>query len=146
MAAGMTTSPEKATALESAGMTTSPQKSTAAFASVSLVSHAITVQRNGRAVVKLSCRGTVKCAGSLKLTAKTRPRKKHHPDKIEIITISKFAVAPDTTAMIELKPNAAGRSLLKAAHGRLSASLTIMETSLAPSHIDKQSVRLTQRR
>jgi hypothetical protein len=146
MAAGTTTSPEKATAPESAGMTKSPQKSTAAFASVSLVSHVITVQRNGRAAVKLSCMGKVKCAGSLKLTTKTRPRKKRHPGKTEIIAISKFAVAPDTTAIIELKLNAAGRSLLKAAHGRLGASLTVMESSPAPSHIDKQSVRLTQRR
>jgi hypothetical protein len=146
MAAGMTTSPEKTTAPESAGMATSPEKTTAPFASVSLVSRAITVQRNGRAAVKLSCRGTVKCAGILKLTVKTRSRKKRHPGNTEIIAISKFAVAPHTTAMIELKLNRAGRSLLKAAHGRLSASLTIMEASPAPSHIDKQSVRLTQRR
>jgi hypothetical protein len=138
MAAGMTTPPAK---------TTAPfMKTTAPFPSVSLVSRAITVQRNGRAAVKLFCRGTVKCAGSLRLTAKTRPRKKRHPGKTEIIAISKFAVAPDTTAIIELKLNAAGRSLLKAAHGRLSASLTVMETSPVPSHINKQSVRLTQRR
>ena len=67
--------------------------------------------RNGRAAVKLSCRGTVKCAGSLRLATKTRPLKKRHPGKTEIIAISKFAVAPDTTAIIELKLNAAGRSL-----------------------------------
>ncbi len=152
MAAGMTTSPEKTTEDESGtrplapGMTTSPEKTTALSASVSLVSRAITVQRNGRAAVKLSCTGTVKCVGSLELTTKTRPRKKRHPGKTEIIAISKFAVAPDTTAIIELKLNAAGRSLLKAAHGRLSASLTVMETSPAPSHIDKQSVRLSQPR
>jgi hypothetical protein len=148
MAAGMTTSPEKTTApfANVSLMTTPPEKATAPFANVSLVSPAITVQRNGRAAVKLSCTGTVKCAGSLKLTTKTRPRKRRHPGKTEIIAISKFAVAPDTTAMIELKLNAAGRSLLKAAHGRLSASLTVTETSPAPSHINKQSVRLTQRR
>ncbi len=152
MAAGMTPSPEKTTEDESGtqlmapGITTAPKKTTAPFASVSLVSPAITVQRNGRAAVKLSCRGTVKCAGSLRLATKTRARKKRHPGKTEIIAISKFAVAPDTTAIIELKLNAAGRSLLKAAHGRLGASLTVMETSPTPSHIDKQSVRLTQRR
>jgi hypothetical protein len=128
------------------GITTAPKKTTAPFASVSLVSPAIAVQRNGRAAIKLSCRGTVKCAGSLRLATKTRPREKRHPGKTEIIAISKFAVAPDTTAIIELKLNAAGRSLLKAAHGRLGASLTVMETSPTPSHIDKQSVRLTQRR
>ncbi len=152
MAAGMTPSPEKTTEDESgtrlmpAGMTTAPKKTTAPFASVSLVSRAITVQRNGRAAVKLSCKGTVKCAGSLKLTTKTRPRKRRHPGKTEIIATSKFAVAPDTTATIELKLNAAGRSLLKAAHGRLDASLTVVETSPAPAHIDKQNVRFTQRR
>lgn len=152
MAAGMTPSPEKTTEGESgtrlmpAGMTKSPEKTTAPFAHVSLVSHAITVQRNGRAAVKLSCTGTVKCAGSLELTTKMRSRKRRYPGKTEIIAISKFALAPDTTAMIELKLDAAGRFLLKAAHGRLSASLTMMETSPAPSHIAKQSVRLTQRR
>jgi|HubBroStandDraft_6_1064221.scaffolds.fasta_scaffold62365_3 hypothetical protein len=152
MAAGMTPSPEKTTEDESGtqlmapGITTAPKKTTAPFASVSLVSPAIAVQRNGRAAIKLSCRGTVKCAGSLRLATKTRPREKRHPGKTEIIAISKFAVAPDTTAIIELKLNAAGRSLLKAAHGRLGASLTVMETSPTPSHIDKQSVRLTQRR
>jgi hypothetical protein len=152
MAAGMTTSPEKTaegesgTRLTAPGMTRSPEKTTAPFATVSLVSRAITVRRNGRAAVKLSCRGTVKCAGSLKLTIKTRSRKKRHRGKTEIIAISKFAVAPTTTATIELKLNAAGRSLLKAAHGRLSASLTVTETSPPPSHIDRQSVRVTQRR
>lgn len=145
MAAGMTTSP-KTTAPESARRTTSPQKTTAPSASVSLASRAIPVQRKGWAAVKLSCRGTVKCAGILKLVAKTRPRKKRHLGKTEIIAISKFAVAPNTTAIIELKLNAAGRSLLKATHGRLGASLTVMETSPTPSHIDKQSVRLTQHR
>ena len=144
MAAGMTTSPEKTTPPESAGMTSSPEKTAAPFTPVSLVSRVITVRRNGRAAVKLSCRGTAKCAGILKLTVKTRPRKKRHPGKPEIIAISKFAVAPHTTAVIELKLNRAGRSLMKATHGRLSASLTIMETAPAPSHIDKQSVRLTQ--
>jgi hypothetical protein len=152
MAAGMTPSPEKTiedksgARLMAPGTTTAPKKTTAPFASVSLVSRAITVRRHGRAAVKLSCRSTVKCVGSLKLTTKTRPRKKRHPGKTEIIASSKFAVAPDTTAIIELKLNAAGRSLLKAAHGRLGASLTVMETSPTPSHIDKQGVRLTQRR
>lgn len=145
MAAGMTASPKKATAPESAGMTASPQKATAPFASVSLVGRAITVQRNGRAAVKLSCGGTVKCAGILKLTVKARPRKKRHPGNAEIIAISKFTVAPHKTTVIELKLNRAGRSLLKAAHGRLSALLTIIKTSPAPSRINKQSVRLTQR-
>ncbi|MGA9285472.1 MAG: hypothetical protein WBV85_08515 [Solirubrobacteraceae bacterium] len=137
MAAGMTTSPKQAT---------SPEKTTAPFAGVSLVSRAITVQRNGGAAVKLSCRGTVKCVGILKLTVKTRPRKMRHPGNSEIIAISKFAVAPHKTVKIELKLNRAGRFLLKAAHGRLSASLIIMETAPTPLHIDKQSVRLTQHR
>jgi hypothetical protein len=145
MAAGMTPSPAK-TRAPFEEPTAPLAKTTTPFASVSLVSRAISVLRNGRADVKLSCRGTVKCAGSLELTSKTRPHKRQHHGKTEIIAISKFAVAPGTTATIELELNAAGRSLLKAAHGRLSALLTIIETSPAPSHINKQSVRLTQRR
>lgn len=144
MAAGMTTSPEKAITPESAGMTTSPQKSTAAFAGVSLVSDAIVVQRDGLAVIKLFCRGRVKCAGSLRLIAKARSRRKRHLATIEIITVAKFAVAPDRTATIKLKLNAVGRSLLKAAHGRLRASLAIAETSPAPSRTCQQSVDLAR--
>jgi hypothetical protein len=138
---------QSGTRLMAAGMTTASEKTTVPFARVSLVSHAITVQRNSRAAVKLSCTGTGKCAGSLKLTTKTWPRKKRrHPGKTEIIATSKFTVAPNTTATIKLKLNAAGRSLLKAAHGRLSASLTITETSPTPSHMNKQNVRLIQHR
>jgi len=138
---------ESGTWLMAAGTTTPPSEiAKAPFARVSLVSSAVTVQRSGRALVKLSCTGTVKCAGSLKLTTKTRSRKKRHPGKTETIAISKFAIASDTTVTIGLKLNAAGRALLKAAHGRLGATLTVLETSPAPSRMAKQSVRLTQRR
>ena len=135
------------TRLMAAGTTTFPPGTPkGATAHVSLVSSAIAVQRNGWALVKLSCAGTAKCAGNLKLTAKTRARKKRQPAKAKVIATSNFTVAANATATIKLKLDAAGRALLNAAHGRLSATLTILKSSPAPSQKETKSIRLTQRR
>ncbi len=50
------------------------------------------------------------------------------------------------TATINLTLNKTGRALLSAAHGRLSATLTILKTSPVPSTTQTQDVHLEQRK
>jgi hypothetical protein len=57
-----------------------------------------------------------------------------------------FSIPPGKSATVELKLNAAGRALLKAGHGRLSARLRILKLSPAPSQTHSDGVHLVQRR
>ncbi len=133
------------TRLMAAGTTPTPHRTTTVpRARVSLVGSAIVVHRNGRAVVRLSCAGTTRCVGRLALSVRTHRRR--HRTKVEKIGTATFAIAPGTTATIGLKLDVAGRALLKAAHGRLWASLRLVEPSPAPSEIETRHVRLIRHR
>jgi hypothetical protein len=118
-----------------------------ATGSVSLEGSTVIVESGGEALLKLACTGTGTgtdtCGGKLTLTAKGTA-KKGKKVKTETIGTASFSVLRGTTATIKLKLNAAGRALLNADHGRLSASLTLLKSSPAPSQTQTEKVHLVQ--
>ena len=125
---------------------TSGGAESAATSSVALDGGAITVQSRGKAAVKLTCTGTGTCRGKLTLTIKTRRNKgrKRRHSKATIIGTATFSIPAGKTATVELTLNPAGRALLGTDHGRLSASLTVLKSSPAPSQTHSQTVQLVQ--
>jgi len=112
---------------------------------VSLAGASIAVRSDGEAAVKLSCKGTGTCRGKLTLTIKRMTKKgKKKQTKTETIGTATFSIAPGRTATIELKLNRAGRALLGAHHGRLSATLSILKSSPAPAQAHTGNVRLVR--
>jgi hypothetical protein len=117
--------------------------STAASGSVSLAGSTITVQGSGAAAIKLTCTGTGTCSGKLTLTAKrtTKKGKKKHT-KTQTIGTATFSISASKTATIKIALNAIGRALLSAAHGHLSARLTILKSSPSPAATQTANVHL----
>jgi hypothetical protein len=115
--------------------------------SVSLDSPRITTTSGGKAAVKLTCTGTAICRGKLTLTVKTRGRgkKKTRSETTTIGTVT-FSISPGKTAIVKVELNRAGRALLSAGHGRLSASLAILELAPSPESTEVKNVRLVQRK
>ncbi len=110
---------------------------------VALSGTTLTVKSSGQTAVKLTCTGTATCSGKLTLTVKRivhKGKKKH--TKNETIASASFSVPAGGTATIKLKLNAVGRSLLHAAHGRLSATLAIVKSSPSPSVTLEKGVHL----
>jgi hypothetical protein len=132
------------------GSTTSPSTGTtpantppAATGSVSLAGSTITVQSSGATAIKLTCAGTATCSGEITLTAKSttkRGKKKH--TKTETIETATFSIPADETATIKPTLSSTGKALLKAAHGHLSATLTILKASPSPSATLTKTVNL----
>ncbi len=136
---------------EAAGISTKKQEEqakTAAAGSVSLASSVIGVQSGGKASVKLTCAGTTTCAGKLTLTVslKGKGKGKHGKKaKTETIGTAAFSIPAGKTGVVAIKLTTAGRTLLKAGHGKLSASLTILKSSPAPASTKRESVTLVQK-
>jgi hypothetical protein len=127
---------------------TSPA-TTAATGSVSLDGSTIPVQSSGKTALKLTCTGTVTCAGKLTLTAKTRgkgTKTKGKKIKTETVGTAGFSIPAGKTTTVELALNETGRALLSAAHGHLSATLTILKSSPAPAATQIESVHLSQQK
>ena len=110
---------------------------------VALSATSLTVQANGQTAIKLTCTGTATCSGKLTLTVKrtTGKGKKKHT-KTESIGTATFSVPADGVATIKLRLNAAGRALLKAAHGRLNATLELVKSSPSPAATEHATVHL----
>lgn len=113
--------------------------------SVSLDGSTIAVRSDGEAQVKLACTGTGACIGKLTLTgrdiAKTESEDRA---KVETIGSASFSISANKSATIMVRLNATGRALLSAAHGHLSATLTLLKSSPAPG--SSESVRLVGER
>ncbi len=110
-------------------------------ATVALAGSAISINAKGAGALKLSCAGTAPCSGTLTIVAKTLGR---HGHGVKIGSAS-FSIAAGATKSVAIKLSATGRSLLKAGHGRLSASLTIEKSSPAPASKLTRAVRLSQK-
>jgi len=134
---------------EAAGISTKKQEEqakTAAAGSVSLASSVIGVQTGGKASVKLECTGTAVCSGKLTLAIKSttgKGKKKHF--KTTTIGTAAFSIPAGKTGVVAIKLTAAGSALLKAGHGKLSASLTIVKSSPSPTSTERASVTLVQK-
>jgi hypothetical protein len=111
---------------------------------VSLLSRKILVQAHNRALLELRTTGSGRCGGKLRLKVDVRLTKKRY--KAHTIGSAVFFIAAGKTIAIKVNLNAAGRALLKAAHGRLRASLLIVRSSPAPALASTASVRLTRQR
>jgi hypothetical protein len=138
--------------------TTSPTVSTATPLvdegpdEVSLPGTTITAQDNGDVAVKLACPGTGTCSGKLTVTVTsadteggahattTRTEKKR--SKTTTIGTATFSISAGKSGIVPLHLNAAGRALLKADHGKLNASLTIVESSAVSTSTRHESVHL----
>jgi hypothetical protein len=105
----------------------------------SLLSSRITVPNRRSAVVRLLWRGAGGCRGKLILRVKVKAGKRV---KAKTIATGSFALAAGRARAIRLKVNALGRSLLRAAHGRVRASLLIANPQGGSRSLRIASVRL----
>jgi hypothetical protein len=108
-----------------------------------LLSKRISVGPHNHALLKLVGTGAGRCSGKLRLRVKIRLGRKRF--KLKTIGTAIFSIASGRRLSVSVKLNAAGRSLLKASHGRLNASLLIVRSSPAPLLARTASVRLTRR-
>ena len=103
----------------------------------------IGVQNSREAMIRLICSDIAPCGGKLTLTARsTASRGKTRRARTESIGTATFSIAADEKTMVEFALDKAGRALLSAAHGHLSATLTIVRTAPLPYKTQTQRVRL----
>jgi hypothetical protein len=102
------------------------------------------------ALLELTCTGTGTCAGKLTLTVKGSTTDKGKASKTKTTTTTigtaSFSIPPGKTATVELTLNRTSRALLGIDHGRMSASLTILKSSPAPSQTHAENVHLVQQK
>jgi IPT/TIG domain-containing protein/FG-GAP repeat protein len=114
---------------------------------VSLLSRRIAVKSHSRATLRLSWRGTPgvgTCAGKLTIKVKVKVKDKRGKVRSETRTIAvgSFSVAPGASRTVTVRLNAAGRALLGAGHGSLSAKLVILDVSPPPARAQSAIVHL----
>ncbi|HEY3829579.1 MAG TPA: hypothetical protein VGL57_10330 [Solirubrobacteraceae bacterium] len=124
---------------EEAATSRGKEEPPAATGSVSLAGSTVTVQSTRAAEVKLTCTGSHGCSGQLTLTAK-------ESKKTKTIGTVAFVIPAGKTATVRITLNATGKVLLNSGHGRLSAMLTILKSSPAPSRAHTEEVRLVQQK
>lgn len=108
---------------------------------MSLDGSIIDIQSSGEAAIKLTCTGTGTCSGKLTLTAKSMTKK---GKKASTIGTATFSMPADKTATMKLTLDASGRALLSGDHGRLSATLTVVESSPVSSQTHTENVHLVR--
>jgi hypothetical protein len=117
-------------------------------AEASLADTSITVTSAGLALVKLECSGAGKCHGKLTLSAKSAVEargKKRKTERMVPIGIVSFATSGAGTTTVKLNLDVAGRVLLRADGGRLTADLAL-ELESSPAHTGSESVHLVQQK
>ena len=136
---------------EEAAATNNREEPAVPTGSVSLDGATIDVQSARQAVVELACAGTGTCSGMLTLAVNgTKGHGSRTGEKasstMRTIGSAKFSTSAGRTAMVWLTLNAIGRALLKVDHGRLSANLTIVESSSGLSRTHSETVQLVQQK
>ena len=111
------------------------------------------VQNGDTALVKLNCLGIASCHGKLTLTASDPAKTKGAKGakggkKARAVTIGRasYSIAGDETKTVKLDIDSAGQALLKADHGRCSASMAILELAPSPTNTQTKTVQLVQRK
>ncbi len=132
---------------KTATTTTSPSttpKTLVATCRVSLASTSVMAQTGDMAAIKLIWTGTSAdtCSGKLTLTVKTKGKSKR--PKPTLIGTGAFSLPFGKTQIARVKLNEAGRALLNAGHGRLSANLAILELFPDPSQAQTETVHLAR--
>jgi len=142
-----TTNTKTATTTTTTTTTTLPSTTSVtpvATCRVSLASASVMTQAGGMAAIKLIWTGTAAstCSGKLTLTVKTKGKSKR--SKPTLIGTGAFSLPLGKAQIARVKLNEAGRALLNAGHGRLSANLAILELFPDPSQAQTETVRLTR--
>jgi hypothetical protein len=127
------------------------QEEAATTGSASSEESTIAVQPSGKAAVKLVCTGAATCSGRLILTVKsTKGDGSRRGEKASNFTTTigsaRFSISAAKTTLVKLTLNVTGRALLKADRGRLSTTLTILESSPGSSKTQAESVRLVSQK
>jgi hypothetical protein len=94
--------------------------------------------------VRLRCTAPVACRGRLVLTVRSGARAARHAKPVAIGTI-RFTIAHQRVATVTFRVNAAGRSDLSVAHGKLRATLTIHVSAPDPPQVRAYAVKLVRR-
>lgn len=114
---------------------------------VALSKATVVAKPNGQLLVRLGCSGNATCKGTLTLTAKGKAKSSSaSASKLSTIGKAPFAIPAGKTATVKLKLNAAGRALLKAHHGKLTATLTIVKSSPSPTSTARKTVHIVQKK
>jgi hypothetical protein len=126
-----------------------PSNTTPPTGVVALSTTTIAAKANGTASVSLACTGTARCNGAVELAIDDGPAKKDaraaRKAKATAIGRAKFSIAPGKTAIVKIKLNATGRTLLKAHHGKLTATLIIRKFSPSPAATTHKTVHIVQK-
>lgn len=109
---------------------------------VTLLGAGVSIAANGTGTVKLACAGTATCTGKLTLTIKIKGPGKHARARSVTLASASFSIAPGATGAVTLKLNATGRAQLRAQHGHLGATLTIVKSAPAPQATHTRTVQL----
>ena len=96
--------------------------------------------RKVRAAPRIRRVGSGSCSGKLTLNVRVRVKGGH--TRLRSIGSARFALAASPTVTVGVSLNALGRSLLRAGHGQLRASLVVMRTSPLPTKAQTSTVRL----
>jgi len=121
-----------------------PASASALTATVALAASTAQVQGNGQSVIRLTCTGTAStCRGRLALTVKVLSRS--HRSRTVTIATASFSIPVGSTSTVRLRLSTLGRSLLRRAHGRMSARLALSKSSPAPAQAQSRAVRLALR-
>jgi phosphodiesterase/alkaline phosphatase D-like protein len=115
----------------------------AATCRVSLASTSITTKSGGMAAIRLVWTGTgaSTCGGKLTLTAKAKGKSRR--PKATLIGTGAFSIPFGKDQIVRVKLNQAGRALLSADHGRLSAKLAILQLFPDPSPAQIETIHFT---
>lgn len=103
---------------------------------VALVGPKLTVS-HGHAVVELRCSEQGPCAGTLTLSAGYTSGHRHgHSSRVRAQTLgtAAFTILPGTSVTVRVPVSGAGKKLLAAEHGKLSATLTISSGGASASY------------
>jgi phosphodiesterase/alkaline phosphatase D-like protein len=142
----LTTAPSTTPSTTTPSTTTSatPTATQATSCRTSLASMTVAVQGEGTAAVKLSWigTGTDTCSGKLMLRVKVKGRNQR--PKTMLIGTGSFSLSVGGMQVARLKLDGVGRALLSAAHGRLSASLAILQLLPGPPVAQTQAVQLAR--
>ena len=103
----------------------------------------IRVQNNREATIELTCADIEACDGKLVLTVASKPSigEARHT-RPETIGTASFSIVAREKATIRIALGRTGRKLLSAAHGPLSATLTVVRTAPLPNKTQTRHVHL----
>jgi subtilisin family serine protease len=104
--------------------------------------------RRGRATVKLRCLGPSGCRSTLKIAVRlpaAHPKGGAARPRLQLAGRAIVALRAGQTRSIQVMLNATARRLLKAAHGKLTAFVTISATGIDPVRHRVERIRLLER-